>query len=93
MCQRFILFCLADCSQDQLDGILCPDLMGDDKAIKKIFDRGEIRPALLGGDISDICDPFLIGSGGMEFPIKHIGIAMIEAHLRQTREHPASASD
>ena len=58
-------------------GVFRTELVGNDKPIEQVFDRGEIPPALLCGDVSDIGDPFLVGLGGSEIAVEHVLVTMV----------------
>ena len=46
---------------DQGDIVSVAQMVGDDVAIKQVFDHGQISPASLGADIGDVSAPFLVG--------------------------------
>ena len=60
----FFFLSLFDRLGDQTDRVVAFELMGNNETIIEILDGGEICPALLGVDIGDIRDPFLIGMIG-----------------------------
>ena len=76
MGNRFSLFGLLESVEDKNQGVFPSQLVRHDEAIEQILDRGKIRPALLGSDIGDIRDPFLVGLAGRKLAVEEIFIMM-----------------
>ena len=74
---RFFFLGLFDRFGDQTDRVVVFELMGNYETIIEILDGGKISPALLGVDIGDIGDPFLVGALGREVSIQDIRVVMI----------------
>ena len=60
---------------------------GDDESIEEVFDGGEIAPALLGQDVGDIGDPFLVGASGDKVPVEYIRVGVVGSQFLQLPVH------
>ena len=73
----FFLSGLLEGLSDQGDGVRLAQGVGHDIPAIEVFDSRQVRPALLGGNVGDIRDPLLVGSGGLEIAVQDVLIAMI----------------
>src|SRR5688572_4545695 len=81
LCHLFSLFSLLEGLENETKGIVSTQLVGYDEAIEQILDSGQVGPALSGGDIGDIRDPFLVGLARRKLPLKYIFIVMVDLCL------------
>jgi len=79
----FFLFCQSEHVNHQLNRVALSKSVGHDETIVKIFDGGKTGPTLMGQDISDIGDPFLIGFCGCKIAIQDVLCSMIEGIFKQ----------
>ena len=60
----FFILGIFDHLGDQTDRVVSFELMSNNETIIEILDGSEVGPALLGVDIGDVGDPFLVGAIG-----------------------------
>lgn len=67
--------------------------MSDNKTIVEIFDDGKIEPALVGVDLGNVGDPFLVRLRGVEITIQQVGVSIGAKLLGRTFIHLAPAGN
>src|SRR5215208_2459590 len=75
--------------QDTTERVPPCQVMRNNEAIEEILDCGKVCPALLGCDISNVRDPFLVGLVSVKLPLENIFIVMLE--FCYLAENPALA--
>ena len=72
----FFLLGSTDGIQYEIDVLLGSGFVGNNAVVVQISDNRQIQKALLGRDIRNVRNPFLVWSGSREVSVKQIGIAM-----------------
>lgn len=88
----FLLVGLAEGLEDQRERVLASQVMSNNEPIEEVLDGGQISPALLGRNVGDIGDPFLVGLAGTKLPVEQIVIVVVDFGLGQLAEGFSSAS-
>ena len=84
----FFTFGLFERIGHQADRILLSRLMGNNESIEQILAGRQICPALLRENVSDIGDPFLVGSGGFEITVQDVVEMVINIQLAHSFHNP-----
>ena len=92
MGELLFLLGLVEGLEDQRQRVLVPQAVSDNEAIEQVSDNRQIGPALLGGNVGDIGDPFLVGLAGVKLPVEQIVIVMVGFRGRQLAEEFPPAS-
>lgn len=50
--------------------------IGHNEVVVKVFNDGQVKCALAGFDVADICDPFLVRPGCLEISVQFVLIHM-----------------